>query len=47
MQKDMESGPKEEVMIDGKPVMATVTGVNDIDEANSDVSACLCRLPAS
>ena len=47
MQKDMESGPKEEVMVDGKPVMATVTGVNDIDEANADVRACLCKLPAS
>ena len=37
MQKagDMESGPKEEIMVDGKPVLATVTGVTDIDEANA------------
>ena len=47
MQKDMETGPKEEIMVDGKPVMATVTGVNDMDQANADVSASLCSLPAA
>ena len=31
----MESGPKEEIMVDGKPVLATVTGITDIDEANA------------